>query len=155
MYVHDTKESIFLKIIFFKFQNGRQNPKWLPKCHKFALSGISLYEKLLNANKYEWIIATVEKVLILWRYCFKYLTKMAAKIQNGCQISIFWHIYYVFDNFQLLWWLPLGFELLNPNPFGARLQMLSIFFYSPFLKMCEKWLNLISYEWIDATFNEY
>ena len=41
----------------------------------------------------------------------------------------------------------LGFELLNPNPFGARLQMLSIFFYSPFfqdgrqnLESCISWL---------------
>ena len=114
MYVHDTNESIFLKINIFKFQDGHQNPKWLPKCHKFALSGISLYEKELNANKYEWIIAPVENVLILWHYCFKYITKMAAKIQNSCQISIFYHIFCL-----------------------------------------KKWLILINYEWIDATFNEY
>ena len=65
MYVLETKESISLKIIIFNFQDGRQNPKWLPKCHKFAFSGISLYEKKLNAIKYVWIITTVEKVLIL------------------------------------------------------------------------------------------
>ena len=55
--------------------------------------------------------------------------------------TLFWDIY------KLLWWFPLGFELLNPNPFGARLQMLSIFFYSPFfqdgrqiLETCISWL---------------
>ena len=46
MYVLETKESISLKIILFNFQDGRQNPKWLPKCHKFALSCISLYGNL-------------------------------------------------------------------------------------------------------------
>ena len=54
------------------------------KMSQFALSDISLYIlEVINAIKYEWIIATVEKVLILRHYCSKYKTKMAAKIQNG------------------------------------------------------------------------
>ena len=55
--------------------------------------------------------------------------------------TLFWDIY------KLFWWFPLGFELLNSNPFGARLQMLSIFFYLPFfqdgrqiLETCISWL---------------
>ena len=60
MYVLETKESISLKIILFNFQECRQSPKWLPKCQKFALS---LYEKYLNAIKYEGIITTAEKYL--------------------------------------------------------------------------------------------
>ena len=62
-------------------------------------------------------------------------------IQAFGSCTLFWDIY------KLLWWFPLGFELLNPNPFGARLQMLSIFFYSPFfqdgrqnLESCISWL---------------
>ena len=70
-------------------------------------------------------------------YIYKNLEiKLRLMIQAFGSWTLFWDIY------ELLWWFLLGFELLNPNPFGARLQMLSIFSIRRFSKMAAKFWKL-------------
>ena len=108
------------------------NPKYATECN-YHLRGPLPW--MTAANKSQESVCT-----LAWTRT-KSIAPWLLMIQAFGSWTLFWDIY------KLLWWFPLGFELLNPNPFGARLQILSIFFYSPFfqdgrqnLESCISWL---------------